>query len=224
MLEHPPCGTILSTSCISHKLVAKVADGCGGSYERDIEVNSPYCGYKPKLSIKEIKMNKLIAVNVHALTDLAASTTEKEALAAFGLPVIHDAEIQAIMEEELAANRKEATRAAVREIMAINSIADAELRAQFEAIRNANRVIAAARECAKNIALARAYGAETRDYIPLMMLLGAPISFDQRRSIPAEWLQANSEKVLAAFKEQGQAVAAAKKTTVRPAAKSAARK
>ena len=148
-------------------------------------------------------MNKLISVNVHALTDLAASTAEKEALAKFGLPVIHDAEIQAIMEEELAANRKEATRAAVREIMAINSIADAELRAQFEAIRNANRVIAAARESAKNIALARAYGAETRDYIPLMMLLGAPISFDQRRSIPAEWLQANSEKVLAAFKEQG---------------------
>ena len=169
-------------------------------------------------------MNKLISVNVHALTDLAASTAEKEALAKFGLPVIHDTEIQAIMEEELAANRKEATRAAVREIMAINSIADAELRAQFEAIRNANRVIAAARESAKNIALARAYGAETRDYIPLMMLLGAPISFDQRRSIPAEWLQANSEKVLAAFKEQGQAVAAAKKTTVRPAAKSAARK
>ena len=157
-------------------------------------------------------MNKLIAVNVHALTDLAASTAEKEALAKFGLPVIHDAEIQAIMEEELAANRKEATRAAVREIMAINSIADAELRAQFEAIRNANRVIAAARESAKNIALARAYGAETRDYIPLMMLLGAPISFDQRRSIPAEWLQANSEKVLTAFKEQGQVVAAAKKT------------
>ena len=169
-------------------------------------------------------MNKLISVNVHALTDLAASTAEKEALAKFGLPVIHDAEIQAIMEEELAANRKEATRAAVREIMAINSIADAELRAQFEAIRNANRVIAAARESAKNITLARAYGAETRDYIPLMMLLGAPISFDQRRSIPAEWLQANSEKVLTAFKEQGQVVAAAKKTAARPAAKTVARK
>ena len=165
-------------------------------------------------------MNKLIAVNVHALTDLAASAAEKEALANFGLPVIHDTEIQAIMEEELAANRKEATRAAVKEIMAINSIADAELRAQFEAIRNANRVIAAARESAKNITLARAYGAETRDYIPLMMLLGAPISFDQRRSIPAEWLQANSEKVLTAFKEQGQVVAAAKKT----AAKTVARK
>ena len=169
-------------------------------------------------------MNKLISVNVHALTDLAASTAEKEALAKFGLPVIHDAEIQAIMEEELAANRKEATRAAVREIMAINSIADAELRAQFEALRNANRVIAAARESAKNIALARAYGAETRDYIPLMMLLGAPISFDQRRSIPAEWLQANSEKVLTAFKEQGQVVAAAKKTAARPVAKTVARK
>ena len=165
-------------------------------------------------------MNKLIAVNISALTDLAASSAEKEALASFGLPVIHDAEIQAIMEEELASSRKEATRAAVKEIMAINSVADAELRAQFEAIRNANRVIAAARETAKKIALARAYGAETRDYIPLMMLLGAPISVDQRRSIPAEWLQANSEKVLAAFKEQGQAVAAAKKT----AAKSAARK
>jgi hypothetical protein len=122
------------------------------------------------------------------------------------------------------ANGKEATRAAVREIMAINSIADAVLRAQFEAIRNANRAIAAARESAKNIALARAYGAETRDYIPLMMLLGAPISFDQRRSIPAEWLQANSEKVLAAFKEQGQAVAAAKKATPRAATKAAPRK
>jgi hypothetical protein len=68
------------------------------------------------------QMNKLIAVNIFALTDLAASSAEKEALAKFGLPVIHDAEIQAIMEEELAANRKEATRAAVREIMAINSI------------------------------------------------------------------------------------------------------
>ena len=169
-------------------------------------------------------MNKLIAVNINALTDLAASSDEKQALAAFGLPVIHDAEIQAIMEEELAANRKEATRAAVKEIMAINSVADAELRAQFEAIRKANRVIAAARESAKNIALARAYGAETRDYIPLMMLLGAPISFDQRRSIPAEWLQANSEKVLTAFKEQGQVVAAAKKTAARPVAKTVARK
>ena len=42
-------------------------------------------------------MNKLIGFNVHALTDLAASTAEKEALANFGLPVIHDAEIQAIM-------------------------------------------------------------------------------------------------------------------------------
>ena len=169
-------------------------------------------------------MNKLIAVNVHALTDLAASTAEKEALANFGLPVIHDAEIQAIMEEELAANRKEATRAAVKEIMAINSIADAELRAQFEAIRNANRVIAAARESAKNIALARAYGAETRDYIPLMVLLGAPVSRELQHGVPHEWLQANSEKVLAAFKEQGQAVAAAKKTTAHPVVKSAARK
>ena len=169
-------------------------------------------------------MNKLIAVNISALTDLAASSAEKEALASFGLPVIHDAEIQAIMEEELAANRKEATRAAVREIMAINSIADAELRAQFEAIRNANRVIAAARESAKNIALARAYGAETRDYIPLMVLLGAPVSREMQHGVPHEWLQANSEKVLAAFKEQGQAVAAAKKTTARPVVKSAARK
>lgn len=224
MLQHPANGVILSISCISHKLVAKVANGRGGSYERDIEVNSPQCGYKPKLSIKEIKMNKLISVNVHALTDLAASTAEKEALAKFGLPVIHDAEIQAIMEEELAANRKEATRAAVREIMAINSIADAELRAQFEAIRNANRVIAAARESAKNIALARAYGAETRDYIPLMVLLGAPVSRELQHGVPHEWLQANSEKVLAAFKEQGQAVAAAKKATPRAAVKSAARK
>lgn len=224
MLENPPCGTILGVSCNSNNLVAQVADGYGGWNPVISEVNSPRCGYNPKLSVKGIKMNKLISVNVHALTDLAASTAEKEALAKFGLPVIHDAEIQAIMEEELAANRKEATRAAVREIMAINSVADAELRSQFEIIRNANRVIAAARETAKNIALARAYGAETRDYIPLMLLLGAPISFEQRHPIPAEWLQANSEKVLAAFKEQGQAVAAAKKTTVRPAAKSAARK
>ena len=169
-------------------------------------------------------MNKLIAVNVRALTDLAASTAEKEALANFGLPVIHDAEIQAIMEEELAANRKEATRAAVKEIMAINSIADAELRNQFEAIRNANRVIAAARESAKNIALARAYGAETRDYIPLMVLLGAPVSRELQHGVPLEWLQANAEKVLTAFKEQGRAVAAAKKTTARPAVKSTARK
>ena len=169
-------------------------------------------------------MNKLIAVNISALADLAASSAEKQALVAFGLPVIHDAEIQAIMEEELAANRRDATRAAVKEIMAINQVAEAELRAQFETIRAANRQIALARENAKNIALARAYGAETRDYIPLMMLLGAPISFDQRRSIPADWLQANSEKVLTAFKEQGQVVAAAKKTAARPAAKSAARK
>ena len=224
MLQYPPRGSILSVFCNSNNLVAQVADGYGDWNPVISEVNSPECGYKLKPSVKEIKMNKLIAVNISALADLAASSAEKQALAAFGLPVIHDAEIQAIMEEELAANRKEATRAAVKEIMAINSIADAELRAQFEAIRNANRAIAAARESAKNIALARAYGAETRDYIPLMMLLGAPISFDQRRSIPAEWLQANSEKVLAAFKEQGQAVAAAKKTTVRPAAKSAARK
>lgn len=224
MLQHPANGVILSISCISHKLVAKVANGRGGSYERDIEVNSPQCGYKPKLSTKEIKVNKLIAVNVHALTDLAASTAEKEALAAFGLPVIHDAEIQAIMEEELAANRKEATRAAVKEIMAINSVADAELRAQFEAIRNANRVIAAARESAKNIALARAYGAETRDYIPLMVLLGAPVSRELQHGVPHEWLQANSEKVLTAFKEQGKAMAAAKKATPRAATKAAPRK
>ncbi len=224
MLQHPANGVILSISCNSHKLVAKVANGRGASYERDIEVNSPQCGYKPKLSTKEIKVNKLIAVNIHALTDLAASTAEKEALAAFGLPVIHDAEIQAIMEEELAANRKEATRAAVKEIMAINSVADAELRAQFEAIRNANRVIAAARESAKNIALARAYGAETRDYIPLMVLLGAPVSRELQHGVPLEWLQANAEKVLTAFKEQGQAVAAAKKATPRAATKAAPRK
>ena len=169
-------------------------------------------------------MNKLIAVNISALTDLAASSAEKEALASFGLPVIHDAEIQAIMEEELASSRKEATRAAVKEIMAINSVADVELRSQFEIIRNANRVIAAARETAKKIALARAYGAETRDYIPLMLLLGAPVPYEQRHPIPVEWLESNSEKVLTAFKEQGQAVAAAKKTTARPAAKSTARK
>lgn len=71
MLQHPANGVILSISCISHKLVAKVAkvaNGRGGSYERDIEVTSPQCGYKPKLSTKEIKVNKLIAVNIHALT------------------------------------------------------------------------------------------------------------------------------------------------------------
>ena len=224
MLQHPARGLILSVSCAGNNLIAQVADGYGGWNPVISEVNSPQCGYKPKPSVKEIKMNKLIAVNIHALTDLAASTAEKEALAAFGLPVIHDAEIQAIMEEELAANRKEATRAAVKEIMAINSVADAELRAQFEAIRNANRVIAAARESAKNIALARAYGAETRDYIPLMVLLGAPVSRELQHGVPLEWLQANAEKVLTAFKEQGQAVAAAKKATPRAATKTAPRK
>ena len=224
MLQYPPRGSILSVFCNSNNLVAQVADGYGDWNPVISEVNSPECGYKLKPSVKEIKMNKLIAVNISALADLAASSAEKQALAAFGLPVIHDAEIQAIMEEELAANRKEATRAAVKEIMAINSIADAELRAQFEAIRNANRVIAAARESAKNIALARAYGAETRDYIPLMVLLGAPVSRELQHGVPLEWLQANAEKVLTAFKEQGQAVAAAKKATPRTATKTAPRK
>ena len=224
MLQHPSCGAILSLHCSNNNLIAQVADGFGGWSPRVTEVNSPQCGYKPKLSIKEIKVNKLIAVNIHALTDLAASTAEKEALAAFGLPVIHDAEIQAIMEEEQASARKEATRAAVKEIMAINQVAEAELRAQFEMIRAANRQIALARENAKNIALARAYGAETRDYIPLMVLLGAPVSRELQHGVPLEWLQANAEKVLTAFKEQGQAVAAAKKATPRAATKTAARK
>lgn len=220
MLEYPPDGTILGTYCNGYYLITMVADGNGDWNPLISEVNSPQCGYKPKLSVKEIKMNKFLGVNINALTDLAASSVEKQALADFGLPVIHDAEIQAIMEEELAASRREATRAAVKEIIAINNVADAELRAQFEAIRLANRTIAVARENAKNIALARAYGAETRDYIPLMVLLGAPVPNDQRHPIPGEWLQANSEKVLAAFKEQGQAAAAAKKA----AAKSTTRK
>jgi len=57
-----------------------------------------------------------------------------------------------------------------------------------------------------------------------MVLLGAPVSRELQHGVPHEWLQANSEKVLAAFKEQGQAVAAAKKATPRAATKTAPRK
>lgn len=154
---------------------------------------------------------KQIAINVAALTALAATAATRDEMAAFGLPITNDSEIIAIMEEERAAARKESTRAAVQQIMALEELANLHLSDNFEAIRAANKTIVAAREMAKQIALARAYGAETRDYRPLMTLLNIPMEFTQRSDVPVAWLTLNSEKVLASFKEQGQAQAAVKR-------------
>lgn len=160
------------------------------------------------------QMKNSFLLDTGVLLDLATSNAEKDAMSKFGLPVIHDAEISALMEEVLSNQRKEAVRAAVKEIITVNQIADKELRQQFDIIKHSNRAIAAARERSKNIALARAYGAETRNYIPLLVLLNIPVPFDtahQRTSIPEEWIKNNKESVLNSFKEQGQVAAEASK-------------
>lgn len=165
--------------------------------------------------IERNTMTKTVLLN--AIFDLAASAEERQEMVDFGIDDIVGDEIQAIMEEELAARRREVTRRAVGEIISLNEIAQDILRQQFETIRRSNRAIAEAREYANKIALARAYGAETRNYIPLAMLLrgnnsttinmGSVSTATEANTaphiVPDEWLKKNAEKVLTAFKEQG---------------------
>lgn len=210
-------GFILSEYCQGTDRWHTVTNGIGGIDQHCVETNSAKCGYgnphtynkkQAPLSsngenqTKETKMTKFV-INVAALTQLAATVAEKNEMADFGISISNDAEIMALMAEEQAAARKESTRAAVREIMALDTAANEVMHQQFQIIRQLNQEVANARKKAQLITLARAYGADTRNYMPLMSILGL-LQSHKMVDIPADWLLTNSQKVLSVFKEQGQ--------------------
>lgn len=159
-------------------------------------------------------MNSIDTVSVKTISALAMTTDEKEEIKSFGIPITNDKELAEILEEEQTNQRKDAVRAAARQLINLDKVAVAHLQQQFNAIKLLNRELAAARRKVEKTTLARAYGAETRNYMPLAFLLGSVVSGDDIHLtiIPAEWIAANSQRVLTAFRKDAETAKKTKKS------------
>lgn len=159
-------------------------------------------------------MNTINTVSINTIATLAMSVAKKEEIKSYGIPITNDKELAEILEEEQNNQRKEATRAAARQLINLDMIAVAQLQQEFDKIKMANRDIARARGFVEGVTLARAYGAETRNYLPLAFMLGAlvPGKDVHLTNIPIEWITANKQRVLAVFRKEAETVKKTKKT------------
>lgn len=125
--------------------------------------------------------------------------------ASLGINQFQDCEIEALIKEEEDQVRKEATRNAVREIIKVTKLADSELMNNFVKIKQYNAAIADARRRVNELVLARAYGVDTRNYLPLIKIIFPQAASIPGDTIPAEWRDKNEAMILNGFKENAKA-------------------
>lgn len=112
-------------------------------------------------------------INVAVLTALADKEMSDE-LASFGvtdLAGVND-ELSTLINDAFAEERANANKAAARDIVALIKESNTEITANVQELRAVRRREAAISNRIANINRARAYGLETKNFIPLMVALG----------------------------------------------------
>ena len=116
--------------------------------------------------------NNRISINVQVLEVLAGQVQPKDeftALVNAGIP--DNSEIAAAMAEVMNADRKERVKAAAGEIIKLLRAADEAVNDGVSKIRGARAIERATKAKLDRISLARAYGVETNNMLPLLSAL-----------------------------------------------------
>lgn len=129
-------------------------------------------------------MSKRIDINVGVLEALAGQEQPKDEFTALlnaGVP--DNSEIASAMAEVFANDRKERVKAAAGEIIKLLRVADSVVADNVTSIRNARLIERRAKAKLDRIALARTYGIETNNMLPLVSAL----SDDENHVVPSSY-------------------------------------
>lgn len=171
------------------------------------------------------QLKSLSHATVQAFLNLASSEQREDMAVAGLLQISGDggSELARIMQAKMERQKTEQLEELADTILVLLGEAKDVHYARLQSIRNLRRQIEAEKAQATNVAMARDYGLETQNFLPLLVALGKTCfhhTYTPQSRIPEEWAQAWVKKQA----EANQVKAAAPKSKAAPRKPAAAKK
>lgn len=118
--------------------------------------------------------NRAPSVSINALVALADTTTGQEIKKEFNIDLIAP-DIRTALAELQAEEKKNAARAAAKEIMTLIQMTEQVKLGEIQKIRNARSIVEYSKQKLAAIEEATAYATSSNNYLPLCVALGVPV-------------------------------------------------